>query len=524
MTAGSVEPVSWDPYNPAYFKDPFPVFRRLREEAPLYYNEEHAFYAISRYADVERGLRDKETFSSSRGAILEIIKANIQLPEAVFIFQDPPIHTAYRTLLQRAMSPKRMNALEAQVRQFCVQCLEPLVGRERFDFIADIGAKVPMRVISMLLGIPEEDQEAVRQSGDDRLRTEAGKPMDVSLEVNFEGNAYAEYIDWRETHPSDDMMTELLHTEFKDHTGTVRKLTRDEILNLVNLIAGAGNETTNRLIGWTGKELAEHPDQRRAIVENPGLIPQTIEELLRYQTPGPAIARYVTRDVELYDKTIPADSIMMMMIGAGNRDDRRFPEGDTFNIHREQRPHLGFGHGVHVCIGAVLARLEGRVALEETLKRFPEWHVDYEHAELASTSTVRGWETLPVFVGPAAKQGVKKPVAAAPAPAPAPVEHVPNAPLEGTWKLVVKGPTGAEATVLVIERANGTLGGNQTGQGTTSAVTDVKIDDNKVSWINHVTKPIKVKVQFMGEITGNNMSGKVKVGFIGSFPFTAVKQ
>jgi len=381
--------VSWDPYNPVFFQDPYPVFRRLREEAPLYRSEEHGFYALSRYAEVERALKDTQALSSARGSVLEIIKANAQLPDAVFIFQDPPIHTAYRSLLQRVITPKRMNALEQHVRQFCAQSLDPLIGADRFDFIADLGAKMPMRVISMLLGIPEADQEAVRQSGDDRLRTEAGKPMTFSVEKNVAGSAFNDYIEWRTTHPSDDMMTELLHAEFKDPSGTVRKLTRDEILAIVDVVAGAGNETTNRLIGWAGKELAEHPDQRRDIVANPTLIPQTIEELLRFQTPGPAIARYVARDVELYGQTVPEGTAMMLLIGAANRDDRRFADGDSFNIHRESRPHLGFGHGIHACIGAQLARLEGRVALQEVLKRFPEWHVDYDHSELASTSTVR---------------------------------------------------------------------------------------------------------------------------------------
>lgn len=518
--------VHWDPYNPGYFQDPYPVFRRLREEAPLYYNEEHGFYAISRYAEVERCLRDKETFSSARGAILEIIKANVQLPEAVFIFQDPPVHTAYRSLLQRIITPKRMNSVEDQVRRFCAQTLDPLVGKERFDFIADLGSQMPMRVISMLLGIPEKDQVAVRQSGDDRLRTEPGKPMAVSLEVNFEGGAYDEYITWRMTHPSDDMMTELLHAEFKDPTGTVRKFTRDEILAIVNLVAGAGNETTNRLIGWAGKELAAHPDQRRALVENPKLIPQAIEELLRYQTPGPAIARYVLQDVELYGQTIKAGSIVMLMVGAANRDERRFKDGDTFNIHRESRPHLGFGHGIHVCIGAALARLEGRVALEEVLKRFPEWYVDEAHAELASTSTVRGWETLPVFVGPEAKHVAAAPKKAAePAAAPAAAVAVAkDEPLEGTWNLVVKGPTGPQPTVLVIQRAGSTVTGTQSGQGSTSQVTEVQIAGNKVSWVNHVTSPMKLKVTFTGEIAGNKMTGKCKVGFMGSYSFTAVKE
>jgi cytochrome P450 len=417
------------------------------------------------------------------------------------------------------MTPKRMNGLEEQVRRFCAQCLDPLVGADRLDFIADLGAKMPMRVISMLLGIPEEDQEAIRQSGDDRLRTEAGKPMTFSVEANISGNAFSEYIEWRTTHPSDDMMTELLYAEFKDPSGTVRRLTREELLGIVDVVAGAGNETTNRLIGWAGKELADHPDQRRDLVENPALIPQAIEELLRFQTPGPAIARYVTQDIEFHGQTVPAGGAMMLLVGAANRDERRFTNGDSFDIHREQRPHLGFGHGIHACIGAVLARLEGRVALQEVLKRFPEWHVDEEHAELASTSTVRGWETLPVFLGPPSKRTAATPpktVAAAPSST--------NASLEGTWNLIVKGPTGPQPTVLVLELAGDTYTGSQSGQGNTTTVTDVQVDGNKVSWVNHVTKPVKLKATFTGEITGNSMSGKCKAGFFGSFPFSATKE
>ena len=512
--------VHWDPYNPNYFKDPYPIFRRLREEAPLYHNQEHGFYAISRYADVENALKDVATFSSARGTILEIIKANVQLPPSVFIFQDPPIHTAFRALIQRAITPKRMNALEGQMRAFCAQHLDPYIGADKFDFITDLGAKMPMKVISMLLGIPEEDQEAVRKSGDDRLRTEAGKPMEFSVEKNISGTDYNDYIEWRTKHPSDDMMTELLHAEFKDPAGQVRKLDRDEILTIVNLVAGAGNETTNRLIGWMGKELAEHPDQRRQIVENPKLIPQTIEELLRYQTPGPAVGRYVRKDIEVHGQTIPADSIALLLVGSANRDDRRFTDGDTFNIHREQRPHVAFGHGIHACIGAILSRLEGRVALDEVLKRFPEWHVDYDNAELAQTSTVRGWESLPVFIGPVGK---RRSAAVQPTAAPT-AEQPKDVPLEGKWNLVVKGPTGAEPTVLVIERKDGVLTGTQTGQGTTSAVTEVTVNGNQVSWINHVTKPLKLKVTFTGEIQGNTMSGKCKAGFVGSFKFTAVKE
>lgn len=513
------EAVHWDPYNVDYFQNPYPVFRRLREEAPVYYNEEHGFYAISRYAEVERSLKDWETFSSARGGILEIIKANAQFPDSLFIFQDPPKHSGFRQLMQRIITPKRMAALEPMMRAFCAQSLDPFIGAERFDFIADLGAKMPMKVICGLLGIPEEDQEAVRKSGDDRLRTEAGKPMEFDVETNVGGADYNDYIEWRTKHPSDDMMTELLHTEFKDETGTVRKLTRDEILAIVNLVAGAGNETTNRLIGWLGKELSDHPDQRRQIRENPKLIPQTIEETLRYQTPGPSVGRWVTKDVVVNDTKIPAGSIALLLAGSANRDDRRFTDGDTYNIHREQRPHLGFGFGVHACLGAQLSRIEGRVALDEVLKRFPEWHVDYDHAELAQTSTVRGWETLPVFIGDKPRKVTTSLPTAAPV-----AEPQKNVSLEGTWKLTVKGPTGAQGTVLVIISENGVLGGTATGQGSTTAVTDVKVDGNQVSWINNVTKPMKLKVTFAGEIQGNTMSGKCKAGFMGSFKFTGVKE
>ena len=188
------------------------------------------------------------------------------------------------------------------------------------------------------------------------------------------GEQFEAYIDWRAEHPSDDIMTELLNVEFVDETGTTRRLTREEILVYLNVVAGAGNETTTRLIGWAGKVLAEHPEQRRELVDNPALIPQAIEELLRFEPPAPHMARYVTRDVSLYDQTVPEGSVMLMLIGAACRDERQFgPDAGEFNIHRAARPHLTFSVGAHFCLGSALARLEGRVALEEILKRFPEW-------------------------------------------------------------------------------------------------------------------------------------------------------
>jgi cytochrome P450 len=395
-TVHSSNSVSYDPYDIAINADPYPVYRRLREEAPLYYNDEYDFFAVSRYDDVERGLVDRETYISGRGAILELIRAGIEMPPGVVIFEDPPIHTVHRSLLSRVFTPKKMNALEPKIREFCAASLDPLVGAGGFDLVTDFGAQMPARVIGMLLGIPEQDQDTVRKHVDASLRTEAGKPMQVSKDGFVTGAMYGEYIDWRMENPSDDLMTEMLHAEFEDETGTVRRLTREEILTYVQVVAGAGNETTTRLIGWAGKVLAEHPDQRRELVGDPSLIPNAIEELLRFEPPAPHTARYVDRDVQHYGETVPEGSVMLFLVGSANRDDRRYPDGDTFDIHRAVGQHLTFGFGAHFCLGAALARLEGRVALEELLKRFPEWEVDYDGAKLAPTSTVRGWETLPV--------------------------------------------------------------------------------------------------------------------------------
>ena len=308
--------VSYDPFDVDINADPYPTFRRLRDEAPIYYNERYDFWALSRRSDVEKGLVDWQVFSSSRGDILEIIQSGMEAPSGVVLWEDPPLQALHRGLLSRVFTPKAMNALEDKVRGYCVKCLDPLVGTDRFDFVADLGAELPMRVIGMLLGIPDADQPTIRKRADDVLRTEPGKPMKVNHGF-LAGDLFEEYIDWRAKHPSDDLMTKLLTTEFEDESGTTRTLTRQEVLVYTQVLAGAGNETTGRLIGWLGKVLAEHPDQRRELVEDRSLIPNTIEETLRFEPTGPHVARYVARDVECYGTTVPAGSAMLMLVGVG---------------------------------------------------------------------------------------------------------------------------------------------------------------------------------------------------------------
>jgi cytochrome P450 len=399
MALSSDSDVYYDPYDFAIDTDPYPVWRRLRDEMPLYYNERYDFFALSRYDDVAGALADFDTYRSGKGSVLELIRADIELPPGAILFEDPPAHGIHRSLLARVFSVKRMNALEQKVRDFTVRCLDPHVGTGSVDFIADLGAQMPMRTIGYLLGIPEADQEGIRDRLGAGLQLTEGQPADVYADrLVIDGSDFAGYIDWRADHPSDDLMTELLTAEFEDETGTTRRLTRTEVLTYVNLLAGAGNETTVRLIGWTAKLLAEHPGQRRELAGDRTLLKGAIEEILRFEPPSPIQARYVARDVELYGQAVPEGSVMTLLNASGNRDERHFPDPDSFDIHRKIDRHLTFGYGIHFCLGAALARLEGRVALDEILNRWPEWEIDWDNAKQARTSTTRGWESLPASV------------------------------------------------------------------------------------------------------------------------------
>ncbi|MFF3569969.1 cytochrome P450 [Nocardia jiangxiensis] len=392
------DPVYWDPFDRDIAGDPYPVYERLRAEAPLYYNDRHDFYALSKHDDIDRALLDWQTFSSSRGPILEIIKAGIEIPPGTLLMEDPPAHDIHRSLLVRVFTPRRVLSLEPKIRQMCTRSLERLAGQDHFDLMTEFANEVPMRVIGMLLGIPEADQQAVRDRADANLRTEPGQQMQVSDKAIPHADHFAEYIDWRADHPSDDLMTELLHAEFEDTAGVRRTLTRQEILTYISVVAGAGNETTARLIGWLGSLLARYPDQRAELVADPRLIPNAIEETLRLEPTGHAIARYVTTDVEIRGATVPAGSAIMLLVASANRDEDRWSDPDRFDIHRKMTNLRTFGFGTHFCLGAALARLEAKIALEELLTHFPTWDVDPTALTLSPTSTVRGWESLPLTI------------------------------------------------------------------------------------------------------------------------------
>ena len=389
----------YDPWDVEIDVDPYPTYRRLRDEAPVYYNERHDFWGLSRYADVDAALRESDRLSSAKGDILEVVKADPVMPPGVFINEDPPLHTIHRALVSRAFMPKRIREIEDKVRAFCIACLDPFVGSDRFDFVGDLGAELPMRTIGMLVGIPDADQHAVRAHAHRVLRNKPGEPLPVKKDHYFDGDMFADYLAWRTKNPSDDLITELLGVEFEDETGATRRLTTEELLIFLAVVAGAGVETTGRLFGWMGKVLAENPDQRQHLVANPSLIPSAIEEVLRYEPPGPHVARWVAEDIDFHRQTVPAGSALLLMLASANRDERHFDEPDHFNIHRRPGGHLTFGRGAHFCLGAPLARLEGCIALEEVLKRFPKWDIDIDNARRSRTATVRGWDSMPAIVG-----------------------------------------------------------------------------------------------------------------------------
>lgn len=398
VTIPAADRLYYDPFDYDIDDDPYPVWQRMRAEAPLYHNEKYNFYALSRYDDVATALLDWHTYRSGHGTTADILFSGLEVPPGILLWEDPPLHDLHRRLLSRVFTPRRMLAVEGLVRQLCVRALDPLRDADGFDLVADLGAIMPMRTIGYLLGIPEGEQEQIRATTDNSIAVgETGG--DVTAAIFAESLAqYVDYIEWRSTHPSDDLMTELLNAEIEELDGTRRRLERTEVLAYTAMIAGAGGETTARLIGFMGELLGRHPDQRAELAADPALIPSAVEETLRYEPPSPVQGRYVAADVQLYGQVVAEGSYMLLLNGSANRDESRYADPDRFDIHR-QGGHLSFGQGIHFCLGAALARLEARVAFEEILKRWTDWDVDYDHAARARTSSVRGWSRLPIKTG-----------------------------------------------------------------------------------------------------------------------------
>lgn len=379
------------------------VWRRMRDEAPLYRNDAHDFYALTRYDDVLACLLDTDTYVSRFGTTLDLMGPD-EIPMPMFIFRDPPEHTLLRKLVSRAFTPRRIDGLEARIGRVCGRLLDPLDGLSTFDFVNAFSSLLPPTVILALLGFPEGLETEMRASVDNTLAIDEDTTTgsrDLIDGENVGGAVYALIPDLckqRRAEPADDLLTVLATHERELADGSTRPLTDDEIMAYVALIAGAGSETVARMLAWGTVLLADHPDQLGELRADETLIPGAIEEILRFEAPSPVQGRRVVRDVSFHGQTVPAGANLLLVNGSGNRDERHFADADRFDIHRDIDRHLSFGYGAHFCIGAALARLEGRIGLTEMVRRFGTWDVDHAALDWVHTSTVRGYKTVPMSV------------------------------------------------------------------------------------------------------------------------------
>jgi cytochrome P450 len=402
---------SQDPGDDLYY-DPFDfdvdvrahdVWRRMRDEVPLYRNDAKNFFALTRYDDVLECLLDTDTYVSRFGTTLDMMSDD-EFPLPMFIFRDPPEHTLLRKLVSRAFTPRKIDGLEARIERVCGRLFEPLEDAPMFDFVEAFSSLLPPTVILALLGFPEGLETEMRASVDGGLAIDEDTTTGSRVLVEGEnlGNAVYEMIpdlcNERRVNPTDDLLTVLATHERELEDGSTRPLTNDEIMGYVALIAGAGSETVARMLAWGIVLLADHPDQLRELGENDALIPNAIEEILRYEAPSPVQGRRVMRDVEFHGQVVPAGSNLLLVNGSGNRDERHFADADRFDIHRDIDRHLSFGYGAHFCIGAALARLEGRIGLAQMVQRYGTWDVDHAAIEWVHTSTVRGYKSVPLTV------------------------------------------------------------------------------------------------------------------------------
>jgi len=390
------ESLVYDPYSYDIDRDPYPVYRRMRDEAPVYYNEELDFWALTRFQDCLDALLDWQSYSSACGTVLELMNGQ-PLEVNMMIFMDHPRQTRYRNLVSKTFTPARIRQLEPRIREIAVGHLDRLVGRSRFDAVKEFTAKLPMDVISTMLGIPEEDRDRVRGWSNEVLHRDPGNPNITERGIQAMAAVqayYAESLADRRRRPRDDMMTMLTQAELQAEDGTITRLSDSDIIAFFTLLGTAGNETVTKLMATALYWLARNPGERRILVKEPGVIPNAVEEFLRFDPPSQYQGRTLTRDVTLHGVTMPRGARVMIVNGSSGRDERRFADPDRVDVRRDVDIHLGFGFGRHICLGASLARMEMRIGLEEFLARWPEYDAPEEGVERIHSSNVRGMSGL----------------------------------------------------------------------------------------------------------------------------------
>ena len=387
-----------NPFSYGFQADPYPTYRWLRDHAPVYRNQALDFFALSRWDDVLAASLEHDTYSSAKGTVLEMDRAMIEgFP--IIIFMDPPRQTRLRRLVSKAFTPARINALDPFIRRTAIELVEQIRSAGRCDFIADFAARLPIAVISAMIGVPAADRDMIREWTDESLSRDADNPQIPARALAASarlGQYFYALATGKRDDPGDDMTSLLAHAEFVDETGEPQRLTDAELVGFCSLLSAAGNETVTKLLGNAIVLLARHPDQRRRLVEDPRRIPEAVEECLRYWPPSQYQGRTLMRDVTLHGVTMPRDAFVLLLTGAACRDERQFPDADRFDITRDVPVQLAFGHGAHKCLGAALARLESRIALEELHARIPDYGVDESACTRVHMSNVHGFASVPM--------------------------------------------------------------------------------------------------------------------------------
>ncbi len=400
-TTLSRPPVEFDPFSTEFFTDPTEIYRRMRDEAPVYFNEEYGFYALFLYDDVCTAHKDWPTFTSTHGVDLSMLTKDPKLIDLYrsMIMMDPPEHDRMRALVSRVFTPRAVSALEPMVREVIVSFLEPFDDADHFDLVKDFTGPFPVEVICRMLGVPEGERQQLRHLLDVMLHREPGQ-MDPTPEGSAAGSEFGAYF-WtlagaKRADPGDDMIGRLIQAEVDRGDGQMTRLNDEEIAGFTALLGGAGAETVTKLVANAGVLFHRNPDQWQKVLDDPGLIPRAVEETLRYYPPSQYQGRFCTQDVDLTGGPVRGGFPTLLVTGSACRDERFFEDPDAFNIERPASLALGFGYGIHSCLGAALARMESRIAIEEMAKRWPAFEIDEANCTRVTMSNVAGYASVPV--------------------------------------------------------------------------------------------------------------------------------
>ena len=390
----SNQQLTYSPFDPEVIADPYPVYRELRDSAPAYWSAKAGSWVLSRYDDVSAALIDPATYSSASGIFPtppEVDMTQLFLP--MLIMSDPPRHTALRTIVSKAFTPRRIAELEPHIHAIVDDLLRQAPDSGAWDFVSGFSGPLPAIVIADMLGVPRADRDRFRtwsttliQSNPTRGEFGPGLEAAASLYEYFSA-----FLADRRTHPRDDLMSALVQAEADGE-----RLSEEELLGFCLLLLVAGHETTTNLLSNSAVVLSQHPESREQLADRPELVPAAVEELLRYDSPVQGLSRTLTRPIDLHGERMMAGDTVLLLFGSANRDNHAFPGADHFDIRRAPERQVAFGRGIHFCLGAALARLEARIALQALLARHRDWDVDLDSAVRLRSGPIRGYFSLPL--------------------------------------------------------------------------------------------------------------------------------